>query len=947
MRIAHPDPSASDRRAAGALLERAPELDAVASAIRGVPRGSGGLLMVTGAAGIGKTALLAAAHERATQAGLRVLRARGAELEREAGFGIARQLFERATRDSPAAFAGQARLAAGVLGADLGDRTPPRTTATQALADAVHGLYWLTANLGAHHPVVLLVDDAHWADAPSMRFLVYLAARVADLPVLVLVAMRPPGDDPLAAALAATPGAAALRPRALSEQATARLLRRGVPDADHEVCRACHAATGGNPFFVEELATTLRATGEADPAEVRKLVPRTVLDAIAGRIAALPEPARALARAAAVLGPAVLLRHAAMIAGLDGDAAAEAADLLAAAGIVEARRPLAFVHPIVHGAVRSDLPAGRRAVAHGRAARMLADEGAPPDQVAAQLLGTEPRGDPWTYTQLVRAGRVEFARGAQEAAVAAFRRALQEPPSPEQRPGLLLELGTAELMAIQVEPALEHLRQALETGEEPDLRLHAALRIGAILGGAARSAEAVALLEQALIDAPDADASLTGEVEGQIVNIARFHPPTRRRAGEWSKRVRRRVDAGAVVGTAELTAVAADMAMAGDSAQRTAELALRAIAEVKDGSVLSADYVVPQATRCLIISDRLDEAEGVLDAAIAQAAARGADYERTPVLAMRAELLLRRGALGRAEADARRTLAIAGRAWQVGVPAIAALLAEVLLERGRRDEARTVLDRATPAVGTGELEAAYTAIMALHARGRLRFADGEPARAAEDHLAAGLLLKEAGEPNPAIIDWRSRAALALAAVGDVSRALALIDDELALAERFGAPRAIGLALRARAAVRGGEGAIADLERGARVLAGSPALLARAHVLADLGAALLSAARPEEAREVLSDAAELAHRCEATALAERVLEALHRTGARPRRLIRTGPEALTPAERRVAALAATGMANRDIAAQLFVAPRTVEFHLSATYRKLGVGGRRELREALAP
>jgi DNA-binding CsgD family transcriptional regulator len=256
----------------------------------------------------------------------------------------------------------------------------------------------------------------------------------------------------------------------------------------------------------------------------------------------------------------------------------------------------------------------------------------------------------------------------------------------------------------------------------------------------------------------------------------------------------------------------------------------------------------------------------------------------------------------------------------------------VLLESGRLDDARAVLDSAGVTSLPVELRATYPAIMALYSHGRVLLADGQPGPAAEELLASGRLLEEAGEPNPAIIDWRSRAALALAELGDTARASELVGEELVLARRFGAPRAIGLALRARAAIHGGGEAVSDLEEAARVLDGSPAELVRAHVLGDLGAALLADGRSEEARETLQAAAELAHRCEATPLSEQVLRALHRTGARPRRAMRSGPEALTPAERRVASLAVTGMANREIAEQLVVATRTVEFHLSAIYRR---------------
>ena len=913
--------SAALDRWSAELLERHAELAAVTVAGTDAASGMGRLVVLVGPAGIGKTALLGAARERAVAAGLEVLRARGAEFERDAGFGVARQLFERSGAEEDTVLS-----------------RAPRGHGRQALAEAVHGLYRLTVDLASRRPIALVVDDAHWSDVPSLRFLAYLATRLEDLPVLVVVAMRPPDHEPLTSALTAAPGAIVLRPGRLSERATAQLVRRALPDAGHDLCVACHDATGGNPFFVGEVAATLRDSGATGPDEVRELVPPTVADAVAARIATLPAEARALAHAAAVLGDGVLTRHAGAVAGLNPDAAGEAADALTAAGIVEPRLPLAFVHPIVRAAVYADMPPGRRARAHGRAARLLDEEGAPPEQVAAQLLGTEPRGDAWACEQLVAIGRREAARGAADAAVAAFRRALAEPPPAARQPGLLLELGVAELMAFQLGAATAHLRAALAAADDPDLRLDAGVALASVLGGTQRPADGVDVLEQALHDSPGARPERIGEAEGELVNIARLHGPSRRRVAELSARMRRRVDAGDPVGAAELAAVAADMTMAGESAERTAALALRALS-APSRSALASDLAVPQAVRCLTVADRFDEAEAVLDAALAAAAATGS--EGPTMLAMRTESLLRRGALNAALAAGRRALELAEHGWQVGVPGSAALLAQVHLERGDPDAALAVLGR--PGV---ETTGAYTTIMAVHARGCVRLALGDAEAAAADLLRCGPLLADAGEPNPAILDWRSQAALALAASGDHERALRLATEELDLARRFGAPRAIGLALRARAAVVGGHAALDDLRDAAAVLAGSPAELARAKVLADLGEALLAAGAGDEARPLLADAAELAHRCEAAALGARVLQALHRTGARPRRLVRSGPDALTPAERRVAALAATGMANRDIAAELVVAARTVEFHLSAVYRKLGVSGRGELPEALA-
>ena len=173
------------------LLERGWELSLIDEALAEAVAGEGRVLAIEGEAGIGKTALLDAVAERAEAAGITVLAARGRELERDFGFGVVRQLFECAARegDPSRVFSGQARFAAAVLGMELEDALA--APAAETVYPAIHGLYWMTLNLGEASPLALLVDDAHWADGASVRFLSYLAPRLADLPVMLAVAARP------------------------------------------------------------------------------------------------------------------------------------------------------------------------------------------------------------------------------------------------------------------------------------------------------------------------------------------------------------------------------------------------------------------------------------------------------------------------------------------------------------------------------------------------------------------------------------------------------------------------------------------------------------------------------------------------------------------------------------------------------------------------------------
>jgi DNA-binding CsgD family transcriptional regulator len=200
--------------------------------------------------------------------------------------------------------------------------------------------------------------------------------------------------------------------------------------------------------------------------------------------------------------------------------------------------------------------------------------------------------------------------------------------------------------------------------------------------------------------------------------------------------------------------------------------------------------------------------------------------------------------------------------------------------------------------------------------------------------------------NPAFLPWRSQAALALHRLGRRGQALQLAQEELELARRWGAPRAVGIALRALGLVHGGSAGQALLREAITVLEGSGASLEHARVLVDLGAALRRSNRRAEARAPLRQGLELAYRAGAAGLVRQAQEELAAMGARPRKLLLTGAESLTPSERRVARMAAQGMSNKELAQALFVTVKAVEVHLSSVYRKLQISSRAQLAQALA-
>ncbi len=429
------------------LLERERELATVAAAVDAAAAGHGSVLWVEGPAGIGKTRLLRAARAHAERSGVRVLRARASELEREFAFGVVRGLFEPAVAAEPGVLAsGPARLAAPVVTLTEDTSVPAVVT-----AERLHGLYWLTVALADGGPLLLLVDDAHWADEPSLRALAYLARRVEELPVAIMIATRP-GSDRATDSMREDPQAVVLRPGPLTPGTSDERVRAALGDeADPAFLRACRDATGGNPMLLHALLAALREDGVAPDAggvdAVRQRGQAIVATFVLPRLRQLPPAAGALARAVAVLGPAAELRRAAALADLDPAAAGAAADALTAAELLARGRPLAFAHPLIADALLERMSAAEQHRGHDRAARCLAADGADPERVAAHLLATEHLADGWVVERLRAAADAATAKGAPKAAVTYLRRAMDEPPDPAIRPELLLHLGMAQIQA--------------------------------------------------------------------------------------------------------------------------------------------------------------------------------------------------------------------------------------------------------------------------------------------------------------------------------------------------------------------------------------------------------------------------------------------------------------------------------------------------------------------
>jgi hypothetical protein len=491
------------------LLEREAQIAALEALADAARSGGGRFAVIEGSAGIGKTRLLAEARAIGGSAGMRVLAARGSEFEGEFAYGIVRQLFEpllaSATPDLRAELlSGPAALVEPLIG------TSRPALSHEAPAEGsfaiLHGLYWLAANIAFQQPTLLAIDDLHWADALSLRWLLYLTRRLDGVPLLVVAGMRPPegeGRDPtLVAELIAVPEAAAIRPEPLGRASIAVLARElhGL-EPDDAFCAALETATGGNPLFLRAVLDAvareeIRPTADHVP-RLLEIGAQGVSRAVGLRLARLPVEALALLRAASILGDGTALHRAAALAGVEAGELGAATAALVRFDLLRREDPLEFFHPVVRTAVYETLDVVERDTAHRSAAELLLQAGAPPESAAGHLLRIAPQADPFVVSTLRQAAERSLAQGAAEAAVGYLTRALDEQMDPAARADVLVELGLAERRTNGA-AAVDHLRAGLELLTDRPRRCTVALELGRALWFTNQIADAFAVFPRAL-----------------------------------------------------------------------------------------------------------------------------------------------------------------------------------------------------------------------------------------------------------------------------------------------------------------------------------------------------------------------------------------------------------------------------------------------------------------
>jgi DNA-binding CsgD family transcriptional regulator len=894
------------------LLERDEEL----ATLRGrvdllAASGDGGAVLVEGVAGVGKSSLLRALTATASgRTDVQLLQSQGSELELELAFGAVRQLLTGAVLKLPEAersslLAGPGAPAAAVLGA---------SAAPASLVDPLYSLCWVVAGLAEKVPLVLVLDDAHWLDPESARFLGYLARRLEDLPVLVVAAARTEVSDAARVAVDSLREiGTVLSPAPLSAAASAMLV--DLPDA--------HRVTGGNPLLLHQLARSPDAASG-------------LATAVAGRVARISPDAVALADAVSLFGSGVSLRDAATVAELELARAARAADALVADRILVASEHghLEYAHPLLRSVLYDRIGPFARRAGHARAAAALRSRGATTEHVAAHLLAGEPAGDEASVEVLRSAAAAAEANLAPRAAARYLERADAEGAgSALVRRQLLLDLGRLQRRTGELQDAQATLTRAFRERDHaaPDPEVAVDLALTAYLNVDHRTVREVVETVQDADLAADDRLTLSMLLAESAWNVGDVETCMR-----LIDEVPRDLPGSTAPQRFALSMVGSVQMFRCEPLDTALATLLRAVGE--DGTAnLIGGVDVGDPLGWVIFADALDEAQAIAERRLDLAREAGDEalfaWTQNPI----GWILAARGDLAASEAAFRLGLA---------QPALGTLLrtqlvlnyVETLIYRGAFDKAATVLDDAETQGRGQQQENALECRRSELAVWRGEYASALPAfeRRYAEETATGVR-----HPNARI--WIAEFADALAGVGRREEAVALVSGLVELSRTTGGVSGAGCHQLTLGRLTGD---VTELERAVDILEPSPFRWLAARAQLELGAALRREGQRVRARDHLRLALNYAERHRVQHFSERARDELRLAGAKPRKLVLTGVDALTPGELRIALLAAEGRSNKEIAQHLFLTVKTIEATLVRTFRKLEITSRRELARVLA-
>ncbi|HVC86017.1 MAG TPA: AAA family ATPase [Gaiellaceae bacterium] len=906
------------------LLERDGVGASIVAALRGVEAGNGAVVFLAGPAGIGKTSSLGWAERAARGAEFRVARATGTPMETGLPFGLL----------------GQAIVA---LGGSVVEDVEELARLGGQSARFYRTLRWLS-EVAATGPLLLALDDLHWADPDSLELIGFLCRRLAGSRILVVGTLRPEPDaaSALAHELAASGHARlmTLEPlsRGASETLVERVVERPLAAAEGEwLARAC----AGTPLLLEAAARRLTAGGTL-PALARN--GRLGRELLLERFAGVGDDAYRYVEAASIFGVRFQPALVAVLAGLDRDTADGAHARLVRARLLDDLGGgwAGFVHPLFAQALLETQPLAVRERLHARVFRLLVDEGASDAVAAEHAVAARLVGDPLAVEVAARAGRAALAQGALEAASAQLASAVEL--AGEIAPDdLLLDHASALVARAQIEEAGRVCARLLERAElDPAVRTHALRLLARAALVAGRPAEAERLYEQAVsaaaLEGPAAEAAALADaaLTCQIGSPVSWVLATTSRAlailppGLPARRTLEVIEAYASL-------LGGDPSGAGLIAGETRRWSDRAGGSDHGWAWTLAVHSL-NAFKCL---EDLAGATELFEREFERAVEDGAPILMNALAIAYADAVHRLGRPQEAFELVERAAAVS--AWPMA-PWSDLARAVLLTDLGRNDEARPCVEaiRAFQAGIPPQYNAPVSLWLDLLDARRL-LAAGEPDRASETMLHAAGIARLTGWREPCVVPWAGVGLDAHFAAGRIERARELVDelDELARPLPCRWPRAV-LAL-GRARLAAAEGRLDEADRGFADALGAfgelPMPIAHAEALVAQGIHLRGSGRPREAREPLAQALGLAERSGSERVARSARAELAASGGRRRR--DADRSRLTPQEERVAALAADGLTNAQIAAALHLSPKTVGHHLQHVYGKLGIGSRREL------